>query len=125
MWYSAGLASADKQTNELIPRDKDKKQLREGMKVDFKYTTNDKGYHEVEKGTLAVVGQVAPPINPPIVPPPPPTQQPTVANTAMKLNALDIAVSIASLEFRDKDVPENLTVSLLEKADRILNWANK
>jgi hypothetical protein len=62
VWYSAGLASADKNTNELIPRDKDKKPLTQGMKVDFKYTTNDKGYHEVEKGSLAILGaQQAPP----------------------------------------------------------------
>lgn len=130
VWYSAGLASADKHTNELIPRDKDKKQLKEGMKVDFKYTTNDKGYHEVEKGTLAILGSQTATSNPPTNQP---TPQPTVhagvvttaAGTAMKLNALDISVSIAALEYRDCEVPQNLTAVLLEKADKIVNWAAK
>ena len=87
VWYSAGLASADKQTNELIPRDKDKKQLKEGMRVDFKYTTNDKGYHEVERGTLAILGQTAPP-----------TQQPQqqVTNTAPQPEADTFRASLAT-----------------------------
>ena len=98
--------------------------ITEGSEVEFMFATNDKGYNDIDKKTLKVLGAVtATPTSE--QPKAPGTTVTTTAGTAMKLNALDIAVSIAALEYRDKDVPNNLAMDLIEKADKILNWANK
>lgn len=126
-WHN-GKVTEDKYTKQFVVKDKDHKEVAVGAEVEFVVTEtvkDGKTYVNIDPKTMTQKGSQAATQ---------PAQQPqqktgqlttTAAGTAMKLNALDIAVNIAALELRDSEVPENLTSSLLEKADKIINWANK
>lgn len=129
VWYSAGLANADKATGALVPRDKDKKPLANGTKVDFKYTTNDKGYHEVEKGTLAVVGaavQPPPGQQAPQQPVQQPSKQPSYAAASIWLTAAQVAAQMATgMKFEVEGEPVKFaTDKVIQMADVLFKEAN-
>lgn len=126
-WHN-GKVTEDKYTKQFVVKDKDHKEVAVGAEVEFVVTEtvkDGKTYVNIDPKTMTQKGSQA--ATPPVQQPQQKTGQPTTttAGTAMKLNALDIAVNIAALELRDSEVPENLTSSLLEKADKIINWANK
>lgn len=126
VWYSAGLANADKATGALVPRDKDKKPLANGTKVDFKYTTNEKGYHEVEKGTLAVIAaQTAQqPVQQPTQPTP--QKQPSYAAASIWLTAAQVAAQMATgMKFEVEGEPVKFaTDKVIQMADVLFEKAN-
>ena len=128
-WHN-GKVTEDKYTKQFVVKDKDHKEVTIGSEVEFvvvETVKDGKTYVNIDPKTMTQKGSQAATATTPVQQPPQKTGQltTTTAGTAMKLNAPDIAVSIAALEYRDKDVPNNLAMDLIEKADKILNWANK
>jgi len=124
-WFN-GVCNADKNTNQLVVKDKNFNEVTIGMEVEFMTQPDKQGYEKIDRKTFTALSGSKQPTQQPTVKPTPqqPTQQCGVTMQQLLEEILTNRAMLAALiAFHGKEMPKEIDDLLARKAKSLIDQA--